>query len=321
MKRIISASLAFIIIVLMLTGCGLLNFSDQQTVNFYVDGELYRSIKVSYGEMAYETDYPEKDYMIFVGWYVGDLRFNFATPILADLDLHARFTLDAEAVTARINETAAKSTVTIINKSYNTSMGGFIETESQSSQGSGVVIDISDGWCYVLTNCHVVEKEEGFSNQTITVEDPWGGTYTAQIYKNKNKAESAIDKSYDLALICFKYDPNKVKHSLLEIELGEDPKKGDSVISLGTPEGMKNVLTCGEALSYQKINTDEITEMDFDVIIHSAVIAHGSSGGPLLDPHGRLIGLNFAGVENQNLGCSIPLSKINEFLDIYVYVK
>ena len=71
---------------------------------------------------------------------------------------------------------------------------------------------------------------------------------------------------------------------------------------------------------YQKVNTEENDAMDFEAIVHSAIINHGSSGGPLVDPYGRLVGLNFAGSESLTYGCAIPISKINEFLDIYVYV-
>lgn len=320
MKKILSASLAFILIALTFTGCMFLNFAEQQTVNFYVDGKLYTKASVDYGDAVIEPPCPDKAYHVFTGWYSGDLRFNFATPIIANLNLYAHFTLDAEAATERISETAAKSTVTVLNKSYNSSMGGFIETESQTSQGSGVVIDISGGWCYVLTNYHVIAKEEGFANQTISVEDPWGNKFDARIYKHRNLTEEAANESYDLALICFQYDTAKLKYSLCEIELGEDPKDGDSIISLGTPEGMKNFLTCGEIIMYQKINTEKNDTMDFEAIVHSAIINHGSSGGPLVDPHGRLVGLNFAGSESLTYGCAIPISKINEFLDIYVYV-
>jgi len=321
MKKILSASLAFILIALTLTGCLFLNFAEKQTVRFYVDGELYKTSLVEYGKTVIEPECPIKDMHIFTGWYSGSIRFNFATPIIADLNLYAYFALDAESATEKINLTAARSTVTVRNKSFNSAMGGFIETESQTSQGSGVVIDISNGYGYVLTNYHVVNIEEGFSQQAISVEDPWGNSFDAHIYKHQNLTVEAADESYDLALIYFKYDKNKVKYELLEIELGSDPKKGDHVLSLGSPEGMKNALTCGEVLLFEKVNTEDNGKMDFEAIVHSATINHGSSGGPLVDPYGRLVGLNFAGSESLTYGCAIPMSKINEFLNNYVYVK
>ena len=107
MKKILSASLAFILIALTFTGCMFLNFAEQQTVNFYVDGKLYTKASVDYGDAVIEPPCPDKAYHVFTGWYSGDLRFNFATPIIANLNLYAHFTLDAEAATERISETAA----------------------------------------------------------------------------------------------------------------------------------------------------------------------------------------------------------------------
>lgn len=327
MKKVLSIFLIFVIIITLLTGCfGVSGDIGVNNVNFYVGDELYASKSVSFGSTVSMPTSPEKGNRIFVGWYTGGVfssEFDFSTPIYTDLNLYAYFTLDAAKITNMITNEVMKSVVTIKNKSYNTTMGGWVETDFYTSQGSGVVIDISGGWCYVLTNCHVVTKENGFEKQTITVEDAWGETYEAQIYKNANKTELAMSEEYDLALVCFKYAPASA-NVLAEISIAEDVKIGEDVISLGTPEGQKNAITCGNAISYQKINTedgDEISKITFDVLIHNATIKHGSSGGPLLNSEGKLVGLNFAGFNDGTYGCAIPMSKINEFLDEFVYVK
>ena len=132
-----------------------------------------------------------------------------------------------------------------------------------------------------------------------------------------------MDPSYDLALICFKYDQTEAP-KLAEIEIGYDPQIKDYVVALGSPLGQKNAITYGKVLNYQKLNAaggEEIDEVTFDIIYHNALLDHGSSGGPLLDTSGKLVGLNFAGFENNHYGCAIPLSKITEFLGKYVYVK
>ncbi len=326
MKKRFSFLLILLIFGILLCGCdfGAL-VKDSCTVNFYVDGELYESKTVAMGSTVSMPTPPQKTNEIFVGWYVGSVftaEFDFSTPILMDINLRAYYTVDAINTSEMIYKDAMHSVVTVINKCFNTSLGGFVQTDSATSQGSGVVIDISGGYCYVLTNAHVAEHMSDFSNQALTVEDPWGNEYEAHIYKHVNKDEKAIDEAYDLALIYFKYQPDG-DMLLSEMGFSADPVIGDNVIALGSPEGQKNSVTYGNAISYQKLGAQdgEEPEVTFDVLFHDAFLTHGSSGGPLIDPEGRLVGLNFAGVGDGIYGCAIPLSKIKEFLDIYVYVE
>lgn len=326
MKKITSLILTLLILTLTLSGCFSFGLGGGDAgkckVNFYVEDVLYKSTEVSVGSTVSMPRDPELSNMVFVGWFTDGLlshRFDFSERLLADINLYAHFTLDAEAITDMVQQTSAHSLVTIYSKYYNTAMGGFIETESNTSQGSGVIINIASGWCYVLTNCHVVEPMEGFTNQKITVEDVWGDQHEAQIYKNPKKTDSAISEAYDLALICFKYTPSTEKE-LVEVEYSaKDPEIGDAVISLGAPAGQKNSLTCGEIVSYRRIEVSDGGVLDFDVIVHGASINHGSSGGPLLNSQGRLIGLNYAGFEDGEFGCAIPISKILEFMNTYAY--
>jgi S1-C subfamily serine protease len=291
-------------------------------VNFYVDGELYDTSTVMVGQTVSSPINPKKENYIFTGWRTdGEISFayDFSTKVIFDMNLHATFAPDAVKIGNMINEKTLKSTVKVLGKSYNTMMGGLVATEASISQGSGAVIDISGGYAYVLTNRHVVTKLEGYDKHSISVEDPWGNTYDAKIYKN---VEYAISEAYDLALICFEYAPEHKDRSLIEFELGKDAKVGDCVISIGNPRGLINSVTYGYALAYQKIEADEesaISNVKFDVLVHDGPITHGSSGGALVDACGRLVGLNFAVLGGGAYGCSIPISRIEEFLSIYVY--
>ena len=324
MKKTLSFLLILLTFSILFCGCGF-EVKDTCTVNFYVDGEIYESKTVAIGSTVSMPVAPQKTNEIFVGWYIGSVftaEFDFSTPILMDIDLRAYYTVDAISTSEMIYKESMRSVVTIRNKCYNSTMGGFVETDSSTSQGSGAVIDISGGYCYVLTNAHVVEHVSGFSQQSITVEDPWGNEYEAIVYKHPSMTEKAVDESYDLALICFKYNP-KGDVSLAEMELAKDPIIGANVIALGSPEGQKNSVTYGNAISYQKLAMQDGEEpnVTFEVLFHDAFLTHGSSGGPLINPEGKLVGLNFAGVGDGTYGCTIPVSKIKEFLDIYVYNK
>lgn len=318
MKRIISLFIICIMLTSLVCSCSLLpeNLTFCK-VNFYVDGELYDSKNVAIGQSVSEPAIPTKENHVFTGWVdsTATYKYDFSNKVISDIDLYACFTLDAVAFTNMITNQTIKSIVTVVNRSYRGSM------IAGTSQGSGVVIDVSGGYCYVLTNNHVVENEVPNSKQVISVEDPWGNIYEAEIYKSPSKSDYAKSEKYDLALVCFKYSPAN-ENVLLEIGLGEDPKVNEYVASLGTPAGLQNAITYGNIMAYQRINADEessLNKIEFNIILHNAPIDHGSSGGALVNAKGELVGINFAGYREGSYGCAIPLSKVKEFLNLYVY--
>lgn len=326
MKRILSLIMIIVTLLTLLAGCSILP-DELKTckVKFYVDGELYDTKTVVVGQSVGAPKNPSKNNQIFLAWSTGGIipyEYDFTSKVIMNMELHAYFTIDAVGMANMITKETIKSIVTIENKCYNTTVGGIVnESDMGISQGSGVVVDISGGYCYVLTNNHVVKKAQGYSKQSFTVEDPWGETYEAQIYKCPGKTQYAMSEEYDLALIYFRYDQNQ-KYALKEIAFSSDPDEGDFVAAIGTPAGLQNTVTYGSVLNYERIKADEdssLQKVTFDVILHDAPIDHGSSGGALIDTDGKLVGINFAGYGDGTYGCSIPISKINEFMNKYVY--
>lgn len=325
MKKIISLIIVVILASMLICGCSILpeelKFCE---VNFYVDGQLYDTKTVAIGKTVSAPQSPEKKNEIFVAWGTEGLisyEYDFSSKVITDINLHAYFVIDAISLTNMITQQTMKSIVTVKTKCYNTVNGTAIESNSQVAQGSGVVIDISGGFCYVLTNHHVVEMIEGFAKQNFTVEDPWGNIYEAQIYRKSVKYDYAMSEEYDLALLCFQYDPT-TSNVLEEITMGEDPKVNDYVVALGTPAGLQNAITYGSVLEYEQINAGDdqsLQKVNFDIIVHNALLDHGSSGGALLNTSGNLVGINFAGYSEGVYGCSIPISKVLKFLNLYVY--
>jgi len=326
MKKYLSLLLVFVLMLSFVTSCDFLpdeiQFCD---VNFYVDGELFATKTVMRGQTVSMPIHPAKENQLFLGWFIDSViayEFDFSSPVLINMDLHARYTPDAVTITNMLTTQTMRSVVTVLNKCYNTAVGGMIEMESLTSQGSGVIVDISGGYVFVLTNHHVVVGDSKFEKQSILVEDAWGNQFEASVYKNPYAPSEAMDKSYDLALLYFKYD-NEIGSPMQEIEMANDPLPGEFVISLGAPNAQKNAITYGEVIDYQMLDGEgtDTSDVPFEIIYHSALIDHGSSGGPLLNAEGKLVGLNYAGFEINNYGCAIPVSKIIEFMDIYVYAK
>ena len=293
----------------------------EYTVSFTVDGEISLRIKASEGETVWMPRKPEKENYIFTGWCrdaEGENEFDFSTPIYEDTTLYASFTLDAAGLMNKITTGIIRGVVRVDAVSYNTIFG--IRYDKYPVSGSGVIFEKEDGTCFVLTNCHVAMKLAERERVEYTVTDYLGNSYRAELH-NSFFGGDAIDPLYDLAILTFK----GADDTLLKIELAErDAHVGSDIISLGYPAGQANAVTFGEILKYHKVTLQNMKEymsnVTFDVAKHSARIVGGSSGGPLLDPSLRIVGINFASEmtdEQFELGSAIPLSKINEFLDKY----
>lgn len=299
-----------------------IHVGDLYTIAFF-DGDIcIAKERVKRKENASNFDAPEKDNYVFIGWYKNPScteKFDFSQEIEADTKVYAYYMLDAASITNTITTQTIKSVVTVYNKSYNKNFFGF-ESESESGQGSGVILNISNGYCYVLTNCHVAKKKQGYDYQTISVEDCNGITYNANIYKNPNKSASAIDAKYDLAIVYFEISSSAKLNAVSVSQYNSDV--GADLVSIGSPEGQQNAISFGKNLGYDKITLDcetYLSNVEFDVIIHDLKTAGGSSGGPIFNSKLELVGIHYAGTAKNEKGAAIPAKKISEFLNEYVY--
>ena len=189
--------------------------------------------------------------------------------------------------------------------------------EVGKSNGSGVIIDYSNGEYYFLTNNHVVYHKEFAekSNQTkYYVTDYSGKQYQATLVLESARAD------YDLALLKFS---SEEKYTVLDLEEG-NREIGDMVVSLGQPQGQPNTITVGKITNYGRVTItgSDVTEcnVSFDTLHHNAYINNGSSGGALLDKELNVIAVNYAGAIKDD-GTSegsyaIPVEKIYEYFEL-----
>ncbi len=86
----------------------------------------------------------------------------------------------------------------------------------------------------------------------------------------------------------------------------QTPRKGDEVLILGNPEGLESTLSRGVVSSIRKLdNADDLIQTD-------AAISHGSSGSPVMNIKGEVIGiatLKIKECENCNFAMNIQLIK------------
>lgn len=295
----------------------------EYTICFYSEGALFSKQAVEKGEQCFPPQSPEKTNYIFTGWYTTvdcTTEYDFSTPITANVNLYAGYTLDALSLTNTITTKTMNSIVKIYNKSYNQNWYG-TETGSSSIQGSGFCFHVQNGYYYILTNCHVAQIESGYSYQELTVEDYKGNTYNATLYSNPDKLGDAISAAYDLAVLYIS-PSSEIEMDALKIS-SANPEIDSDVISLGAPDGQTNAITYGKVYKFATASLGDTatseSNVTFKVAYHNAKINHGSSGGPLLGDTLLVVGVNYAGNSSDGSGCAIPAQKVLEFLNKYCY--
>lgn len=80
------------------------------------------------------------------------------------------------------------------------------------------------------------------------------------------------------------------------------PEIGDEVFAIGNPKGLEHTLSIGIVSQYRGDNKE--------LIQTTAEITHGSSGGPLLNMKGEVIGITTAGLGEANLNFAININKL-----------
>ena len=148
-------------------------------------------------------------------------------------------------------------------------------TGPQQASGSGFVLD-KDG--HIVTNNHVVDGADKIEVKFID-----GTTVRAKVV--------GTDPDSDLAVIQV-----DVKSSLLQpVELGDSSSLvvGQQVFAIGNPFGQQWTLTSGIVSAVGRTIQSGTSRYSIPQVIQTdAAINPGNSGGPLLDKHGRVIGVN-----------------------------
>lgn len=172
-----------------------------------------------------------------------------------------------------IYRTLAPGVVNVHSTSYARDFFGFVEP--QEGSGSGSVIDQEGN---ILTNYHVIE---GATKLAVS----FGGqkNYAAQLVGG--------DPDTDLAVIRLIEKP---RQPLTVIALGDSDKLevGQKVLAIGNPFGLDRTLTTGVISGLQRPIRARNNRPIEGAIQTDASINPGNSGGPLLDSHGRMIGIN-----------------------------
>ncbi|HUT92577.1 MAG TPA: trypsin-like peptidase domain-containing protein [Thermoguttaceae bacterium] len=163
----------------------------------------------------------------------------------------------------------------------------------EKGAGSGVVIDKQG---HVLTNFHVV-----------------AGARTIEVTLYNGKSYEAVpvgaDEPNDAAVLKIDAPPD----SLFPVTLGDSSRLrvGQRALAIGNPFGLERTLSVGVISSLNRPLSERRGAFR-QLIQIDAAINPGNSGGPLLDSHGRMIGMNTVIASNTGqsagVGFAIPIN-------------
>jgi S1-C subfamily serine protease len=155
--------------------------------------------------------------------------------------------------------------------------------------GSGFII----GTGKVITNVHVIEGASSAIIKTDNSDETHEGTQFIQ-----------IDRQNDLILILVP----TLKSNALEINSIKLPEIGSRIFAIGNPRGLNGTISEGIVSGVRTDNNRDLFQI-------SAPISPGSSGGPILNENGELIGVSVSSITSgQNLNFAIPVKYVDKLI-------
>jgi len=199
---------------------------------------------------------------------------------------------EEESTNVRIYRQASPAVANILTKA--TEYDFFMDPVPVEGAGSGFVIDPRG---FILTNYHVVAGA-----QTIEVILGDQSRYPAKFI--------GADQRNDVALV--KIDPKGKQLKALPLGDSAALQVGQKVLAIGDPFGFQSTLTTGVVSALGRtVQTSQTTFID-EAIQTDASINRGNSGGPLINTHGEVIGINSAiytpSGTTAGIGFAIPIN-------------
>lgn len=174
----------------------------------------------------------------------------------------------------------------------------FFGTDSQVTRGSGSGFVITgDG--LVVTNHHVIEGAEQLE---VALHD--GQTFSARVVGS--------DPETDLAMLQLE---GAKRLPVVEFADSKELEVGDWVVAIGNPMGLDHSASVGIISGRGRGSLGLYADSYIDFLQTDADIAPGSSGGPLFDLNGRVVGITTAVGAGSGPGFAIPSAQARHVLD------
>jgi serine protease Do len=155
---------------------------------------------------------------------------------------------------------------------------------SGGAQGSGFFIN-SKG--IGITNYNVLD---GFNDYQIKMSN-------GKSYRITEILETSTPNNYDYVI--FKVDNQGDRFKSMKIAKSKS-KIGEDIFTIGSPRGLENSLSTGILSGYRNNSRIQI----------DATIDHGSSGGPLFNMKGEVIGITTSKIEGAALNFAVDIRKV-----------
>jgi serine protease Do len=173
-------------------------------------------------------------------------------------------------------------------------------TELQrTGAGSGFLVS-ADG--YIVTNRHVVSNEQAQYTVVLNDEKHAGEKLTAKVVARHPSNDIAVLKIdvQDVPFLSFG-DSSTLQVGQTAIAIGYALGEFDNTVSKGVVSGLARSIYATDGQDAEQLR---------GLIQTDAAINPGNSGGPLLDIAGKVIGMNTAVANAQNIGFAIPANSI-----------
>jgi S1-C subfamily serine protease len=195
----------------------------------------------------------------------------FSNNSTSDFELLDAYSRTVVGVAQAVNNAVVQIRVEKKNKAQNPRNR---QQEQPSGSGSGFIIS-TDG--YLVTNSHVVHEATKID---VSLAD--GRTFVARLIGE--------DPATDIAVLQINAD------SLTTVSFANSDavQVGQLAIAIGNPYGFQYSVTAGVVSALGRSLRSENGRLIDDVLQTDAALNPGNSGGPLVDSHGRVIGMNTA---------------------------
>ena len=162
-----------------------------------------------------------------------------------------------------------------------------------ASLGFGTAFAV--GYGLFLTNYHVIADSSSYLIQT------------GQDRYYDVDGVVAYSEEADLAIV-----KTSIRTNIPPLRIGSSLKlaKGQEIVAIGNPEGLQNTVSTGIVSGIRTMGADRLIQI-------TAPITNGSSGGPLFNRIGEVIGINTMGAEQGSLNFSVPIEYAGSWISVY----
>ncbi len=182
-----------------------------------------------------------------------------------------------------------------------------VDINTVNQTASGVVLSAATGMIvssggYIVTNNHVVEAATSIR---VSV-DGYPSSYPAVFVGADPAVDVAVIKVSGLRPLRVVHfgDSSAVSVHMPVVAIGNALGRGGRpAVTTGDLEGIGRSIVAGDDLT-------SVPERLHDLLETSALIREGNSGGPLLDGHAEVIGMDTAAEENGVRGFAVPSNEV-----------